>query len=578
MRGSSWAGSGPDGADNNSQSLWVHVPVRRSRSEDAWGGPTEKVFRREIIDRVTAHPAVPSDASATYGGPRWNYHNGASETVPREQRSPLADLRLLIVDDCTLQRENLVAAIAAHGPGRPRAAWDLSSLVTALNDDAPNLVLINLDTRDSAMLVQATFEVRPDIRVIVLGVSEDDETRIVACAEAGVSGYHLRSESIDDLIALIGRVDRRMHNKLFVADNVAAVAGGRNIADEYMVNAEGSNFIDMDTFVAGPAVRELSRAFDLYWNSEHVYPVDQIAFSPLSPEQRRAQFDRLTANTHPPTDTGRVPDDGQVAGSGLDLPFDQLPPALVRMLNLPYDLAEGRLGPLLQAQARVLVDPLSKTEGVNEHEHSITGTVFEGTYQWFTTSRQLLRMTSPYFVPDDTALQSLAHARQQGVRLQLVTNALAATDEPWVHVGYSRQRQALLKMGVEIFEISPSLSAKRRRLGVIGKSLSALHMKSAILDHRQVFLGSMNLDPRSVRLNTELGLIIDSPEMAAQLEAMSDLASVYQLRLAADGQSIEWIERNGEGQETVHSEEPETSPWLRFKLWLLGPLVPLGEL
>jgi len=376
----------------------------------------------------------------------------------------------------------------------------------------------------------------------------------------------------------IGRVDRRMHNKLFVADNVAAVAGGRNIADEYMVNAEGSNFIDMDTFVAGPAVRELSRAFDLYWNSEHVYPVDQIAFSPLSPEQRRAQFDRLTANTHPPTDTGRVPDDGQVAGSGLDLPFDQLPPALVRMLNLPYDLAEGRLGPLLQAQARVLVDPLSKTEGVNEHEHSITGTVFEGTYQWFTTSRQLLRMTSPYFVPDDTALQSLAHARQQGVRLQLVTNALAATDEPWVHVGYSRQRQALLKMGVEIFEISPSLSAKRRRLGVIGKSLSALHMKSAILDHRQVFLGSMNLDPRSVRLNTELGLIIDSPEMAAQLEAMSDLASVYQLRLGADGHRIEWIERDGEGHETVHLEEPETSPWLRFKLWLLGPLVPVQEL
>ena len=159
-----------------------------------------------MIDRTTGHQPVRSDTPNTNGGPRWTYHNGTSEAAPREQRSPLADLRLLIVDDCTLQRENLVAAIAAHGPGRPRAAWDLSSLVTALNDDAPNLVLINLDTRDSAMLVQATFEVRPDIRVIVLGVSEDDETRIVACAEAGVSGYHLRSESIDDLIALIGRV------------------------------------------------------------------------------------------------------------------------------------------------------------------------------------------------------------------------------------------------------------------------------------------------------------------------------------------------------------------------------------
>lgn len=206
MRGSPWTGSGPDGSEDNSRSLWVQVPVRRSSSDDAWAGPTEKVFRREMIDRATVHAPVQSDVSAAYGGPRWTYHNGVNETAPREQRSPLADLRLLIVDDCTLQRENLAAAIAAHGPARPKSAWDLSSLVTALNDDSPNLVLINLDTRDSAMLVQATFEVRPDIRVIVLGMSEDDETRIVACAEAGVSGYHLRSESIDDLIALIGRV------------------------------------------------------------------------------------------------------------------------------------------------------------------------------------------------------------------------------------------------------------------------------------------------------------------------------------------------------------------------------------
>jgi hypothetical protein len=99
---------------------------------------------------------------------------------------------------------------------------------------------------------------------------------------------------------------------------------------------------------------------------------------------------------------------------------------------------------------------------------------------------------------------------------------------------------------------------------VIGKSQSALHMKSAVLDHRQVFLGSMNLDPRSVRLNTELGLIIDSLEMAAQLDAMVDLAA-HQLRLGADGHRIEWIERDGEGRETVHLEEPETSPWLRSR-------------
>ncbi len=123
-----------------------------------------------------------------------------------DERSPLADLRLLIVDDCTLQRESLAAAIEANGPATPKVAWDLSSLVTALTADPPNLVLINLDTRDSAILVQATFEVCPDVGVIVLGMSEDDEARIVACAEAGVAGYHLRNESIDELITLIARV------------------------------------------------------------------------------------------------------------------------------------------------------------------------------------------------------------------------------------------------------------------------------------------------------------------------------------------------------------------------------------
>lgn len=376
----------------------------------------------------------------------------------------------------------------------------------------------------------------------------------------------------------IGRVDRRMHNKLFVADNAAAVAGGRNMADEYMVNAEGSNFIDMDTFVAGPAVSDLSRAFDLYWNSEHVYPVQGIASSPKSQEALRAQFDLRISQARPPLVAPRVPQDGSVEGSGLDLPVAKLPLDLVHMLNLPHELADQQLEPLLLAKARVLVDPLTKTEGVNERDNSISGTVFEGTYQWFTSARQSLKMTSPYFVPDEGAVKSLAYARSRGLEIQIVTNSLAATDEPWVHVGYAKHRLELLQMGVKIYEISPSLTVKRRRLGVIGKSAGALHMKSAILDHKQVFLGSMNLDNRSIRLNTELGMIIDSPEMAAQLENMVDLASVYELRLGADGNSIKWIERDEDGRETVHHEEPETSRWLRFKLWLLGPLVPINEL
>lgn len=371
----------------------------------------------------------------------------------------------------------------------------------------------------------------------------------------------------------LGRINRRMHNKLFVADNAAAMAGGRNMADEYVMNAEGSNFIDMDTFVAGPAVRDLSAAFDLYWNSAHVYPIAQLVSSTRSAEALRAQFEHDTAQAHPPEVLERLDAGVHAPGSPV-----VLSPDMVHMLNLPHELEARQLGPLLLARARVLVDPLSKTEGENEEEDSIKGTVFEATYRWFLSARQQLKMVSPYFVPNEHAVEALAQARREGLDIRLVTNSLAATDEPWVHVGYARYRRELLKIGVDIHELSPSLSAKRRRLGLLGKSAGALHMKNSILDHREVFLGSMNLDQRSTKLNTELGLIIESPEMAQQLEAMVDNASSYHLRLGPDGEQIEWVEEDGDGAETVFHEEPETSAWLRFKLWLLSPFIPERQL
>ena len=340
-----------------------------------------------------------------------------------------------------------------------------------------------------------------------------------------------------------GRVNRRMHNKLFVADNVAAVAGGRNMADEYVMNAAGSNFIDMDVFAAGPVVRQLSDEFDHYWNSTVVYPVGRIASSALTPEQLRQNFDKLTAAAKPPQ-APRIPPDGRIANPVEGEP-SLLPQEMLPMLNLPFELAEAQLSPLLWAHARVLFDPLSKTEGLNERENSIKGTVTEGVIQWFRTSRSSIKMVSPYFVPSDAAVASLAQAQAAGIKVELVTNSLASTDEPWVYVGYWPHIHELLKAGVAIYELSPTLSVKRGKLGIFGHRTGALHMKNAILDHKEVFLGSMNLDPRSARLNTELGIIIQSGEMARQLESFADAGSAYTLRLGADGQSVEWMIEGG---------------------------------
>ncbi|SEF30648.1 phospholipase D family protein [Variovorax sp. NFACC27] len=373
-----------------------------------------------------------------------------------------------------------------------------------------------------------------------------------------------------------GRINRRMHNKLFVADNVAAVAGGRNMADEYVMNASGSNFIDMDVFAAGPVVRQLSDEFDHYWNSEVVYPVGRIASSALTPGQLRQNFDRLTAAVKPP-EAPRIPPDGRIAnpvdGEPHSLPLEMLP-----MLNLPFELAEDRLSPLLWAHAQVLFDPLTKTEGLNERENSIKGTVTEGVIQWFRTSHSSIKMVSPYFVPSDAAVANLAQAQAAGIRIELVTNSLASTDEPWVYVGYWPHIHKLLQSGVAIYELSPTLSVKRGKLGIFGRRTGALHMKNGIVDSKQVFLGSMNLDPRSAHLNTELGLIIDSPDMARQLDSFADAGSAYRLRLDATGRGIEWVEQDDDGKETAYDVPPETTAWQRLKLRLVAPFIPLSLL
>jgi len=372
------------------------------------------------------------------------------------------------------------------------------------------------------------------------------------------------------------RVNRRMHNKLFVADNVAAVAGGRNIADEYMMNAEGANFIDMDVFAAGPVVRALSNQFDHYWNSAVVYDVRSIAYSALEPAALLADFEHRSAAARPPA-PAEIPNDGRVPHPNQGEPA-QLSPDLVQMLNLPFDLAHGRLGALLPANAHVLYDPLSKTAGWNERQDSLDGTVTQGVVRWLNGARQRIKLVSPYFIPSDASIERLAYAKRSGLDVTVITNSLASTDEPFVYFAYQSRLKALLDAGVQVVELSPSLSAQRHRLGLFGPRQGALHMKNAVIDDQQVFLGSMNLDPRSAKLNTELGLIIESSDMAAQLNGFADNGSWYRLRRSVDSGDIEWVRHDANGTEVVLHAPPETTGWQRLKLQLLGPFIPEKDL
>lgn len=191
--------------------LWEPVPVRRDFGDASSTRATEWVYRHaggsasSIASELSMGAAAGRRPGRETREPRGLVGLQAVASSPDERRLH-RDLRLLIVDDCTLYREYLAAVFAADATTAPGMAWDLESLLAALTEHPPDLILVNLDTRDSAMLLRATFEICPNSKVIVLGMAEDDEAGIVACAEMGVAGYHLRTDSVGDLLDLIRRV------------------------------------------------------------------------------------------------------------------------------------------------------------------------------------------------------------------------------------------------------------------------------------------------------------------------------------------------------------------------------------
>ncbi len=166
--------------------------------------------------------------------------------------------------------------------------------------------------------------------------------------------------------------------------------------------------------------------------------------------------------------------------------------------------------------------------------------------------------------------------RDKGVKLQVLTNSLAATDESIVHAGYSRYREDMLRMGVDLYELSRSRLKVNNRPFHFGSSLGRLHAKVVVIDKHLSFIGSANLDPRSASVNTELGAIIESPALAKELLNIIDidrLQSAYRVRLDPSGHGLQWLTADDE-KEMILNTEPDSTPWLRLKLWLLGPLIP----
>ena len=354
------------------------------------------------------------------------------------------------------------------------------------------------------------------------------------------------------------RVNHRMHNKLFIADGAMAVIGGRNVANEYFLRSvNGENFIDVDAFTVGFILGPLQGLFDRYWNADAVYPIHAVTRSWLSAETLRERFEQWT-------------------GPELTPPPGPLPPTdILGYGPIAEDLDDGKLG-LHWGYAYAFADhpdkPFDGEAGGELMDTSVTYNVFEAMRK----AEKELVVSSPYLVPGKAGMELLKDLRDRGVKVTAMTNSLGSTDEPIVHIGYRRYREPMLELGVDLYEISGSRVKKNRRQNLFGASLGRLHAKLAVVDRRTLFVGSMNLDPRSATINTELGAVIESPELAREMIRIIDidrLQSAYRVRLAASGVGCEWLTIDDD-QEMVILDEPDSTFWLRLKSYLLLPFVP----
>ena len=439
-----------------------------------------------------------------------------------------------------------------------RAVMSVDVQYYVLDNDATGRLLLSRLADAAArgvrvrLLVDDLYTTHTDILLRGLAAMPNVEVRLFnpfCCARrSGLVGRF--SASLFD----VRRLNHRMHNKLLVADGAMAIAGGRNIADDYFQRGAAYNFVDLDALIVGPVVAELAASFDQYWNSPVVLAIAAVSPSADTPDTLRRQFAALTADAH--------------SAPALDLPeVDALGYGPVS-----DEFDTGRLG-LIWGRAMALADPPDKLARDAEKAYA-DSLAYQALMKIWTAERDVT-ITSPYLIPGPLGVAAFEALGQRQVKVTVLTNSLAATDEPLVHTGYARYRPRLIDAGVELYELSPSRTQRNKRLGLFGSSVGRLHAKTAVVDGDKTFFGSMNLDPRSRTQNTELGVFVESEALAKEMlrvVKISKLQNAYRVQRAATGQ-LQWRAVDGD-QEVVSDSEPESSFWLQLHNLVFGAFVP----
>lgn len=367
----------------------------------------------------------------------------------------------------------------------------------------------------------------------------------------------------------MARIQRRMHNKIFVADNAVAITGGRNLGETYFGQSTGTNFIDIDVLASGRIARDLSRSFDQYWNNPMAYPVQSLMTAqeiemlkpkPASEQEAPGGIQHTRADTASPTSANAAPTAPQSLPDATDL----------SLLTWTW------------APSILLVDKPSKIAADADDVAEAQETAVDGLLQLMSQAQTDLLIVSPYFVPGQRMMEQFAELRRRGIRVRVLTNSLASNDAPAAHVGYARYREALLALGIEIYEMRAEQEGTVRGIGSgagstggsSNGSRASLHAKVVVMDGRLLVVGSMNLDLRSKLQNSEVAIVIRSRALSKEATRMIEptLASGAYHVERVDGHLV-WRAPQGSGLQDS-TTEPDTSLSLRLLLKLIGPFAP----
>ncbi len=351
------------------------------------------------------------------------------------------------------------------------------------------------------------------------------------------------------LLSRFGFVTRRMHNKSLSIDSLMTIVGGRNIGDEYFSANPLVEFGDLDVLVIGPIVNEVSASFDDYWNNRLARPIFALHPREPTPSELDEEIARLQ--------------------TFLDDSIESSYVQKVRSSDFLGQLVSGTLE-FDWVRIRVLADPADKlSEPVDSAQYSLLDDV--GDYMDHTTDE--LIVISPYFVPGRAGVDFFTELVERGVRVRILTNSLASNDVPVVHSGYSKYRKNLVMAGVELYEFDshqPVATRKRK-----GRSRTSLHAKVFVMDRETVFVGSLNLDPRSVLENTEIGVLFDSESYGQGVatgfdELIRERAFRVQLVKGNSRSSLKWSVRSSDGEIRMFDHEPYTGFFQRLMIRLIS--------